>query len=268
MQTNPLQCTSRPERGTVLAVLVMWMLSLMLSQGAEVSISSGPERVALIELFTSEGCSSCPPAEAWFGKLESDPRLWSQFVPVAFHVDYWDRLGWRDPFAKREFTERQRHYASKWSAPSVYTPGFVWNGAEWKGWFRGEALPGVEAAAAGRLSLRAENRRQWRVAFVPDGSTVKPAFVHVALLGSGLSSDVKAGENRGRRLNHAFITLALADDKLARSNDTFAAALTLPETTVPDTARQAVASWITASDGVTVVQAVGGWLPAADAPSK
>src|SRR6476646_4780454 len=68
---------------------------------------SGPQRIHLIELFTSQGCSSCPPAEAWLSKLKSEPRLWKDFVPIAFHVDYWDRLGWRDPFATKEWTARQ-----------------------------------------------------------------------------------------------------------------------------------------------------------------
>ena len=65
----------------------------------EASFRSGPQPVWLLELFTSEGCSSCPPAEKWLGALREDPRLWHEFVPVAWHVDYWDRLGWRDRFS-------------------------------------------------------------------------------------------------------------------------------------------------------------------------
>src|ERR671937_1167549 len=86
---------------------------------------SGPQRTHVIELFTSQGCSSCPPAEAWFSKLKAEPRLWKDFVPLAFHVDYWDRLGWRDPFAAREWTARQYQYSASWKSESVYTPGFV-----------------------------------------------------------------------------------------------------------------------------------------------
>src|SRR5207237_177518 len=70
-----------------------------------VVFESGPKKVQLLELFTSEGCSSCPPAEASLAQLVKDSRLWRAFVPIAFHVDYWDRLGWKDPFASSEWTK-------------------------------------------------------------------------------------------------------------------------------------------------------------------
>ncbi len=82
-------------------------LPLTLSLATEARFESGPEQTALIELYTSEGCSSCPPAEAWMSHLKDDPGLWKQFVPIAFHVDYWDRLGWRDRFSSKRWTERQ-----------------------------------------------------------------------------------------------------------------------------------------------------------------
>src|SRR5690242_10629700 len=98
-----------------------------LSSAAETKFESGPQQTALIELFTSEGCSSCPPAEAWMSSLKDNPGLWKNFVPLAFHVDYWDRLGWRDRFASRQWTERELHYASLWKSESVYTPCLVQN---------------------------------------------------------------------------------------------------------------------------------------------
>src|SRR2546423_6801843 len=91
---------------------------------------SGPQKTHLIELFTSQGCSSCPPAEAWLSKLKNEPQLWKDFVPLAFHVDYWDRLGWRDPFAAKEWTARQYQYSNAWKSESVYTPGFLLDGRE------------------------------------------------------------------------------------------------------------------------------------------
>ena len=84
--------------------------------------TSGPAQTALIELFSSEGCSSCPPAERWLGSLRTEPGLWRGFVPVAFHVDYWNRLGWPDRFSTREFTAREYDYAAAWHSDSVYTP--------------------------------------------------------------------------------------------------------------------------------------------------
>src|SRR5438034_11825938 len=88
------------------------------------TFESGETQSTLIELFTSEGCSSCPPAEKWLSVLKSNPDLWKKIIPVAFHVDYWDRLGSRDRLAKPEFTSRQPRYAAAWGGDSVYTPGF------------------------------------------------------------------------------------------------------------------------------------------------
>ena len=91
----------------------------------QLRFESGEKRVAFVELFTSEGCSSCPPAERTLSKLTTHPSLWKTFVPVAFHVNYWDNLGWKDRFASVEFTQRQRTYASGWNSGTVYTPEFV-----------------------------------------------------------------------------------------------------------------------------------------------
>ena len=77
-------------------------------------------QTTLVEFFTLEGCSSCPSAEEWFASFGRFPDLWVRFVPVAFHVTYWDSLGWRDPFATSEFTGRQYAYAQRWGAGSVY----------------------------------------------------------------------------------------------------------------------------------------------------
>src|SRR5947207_14709116 len=91
--------------------LILFTLAFAFAaQAADRAFESGPQRVHLIELFTSQGCSSCPPAEAWLSKLKTEPRLWKDFVPLAFHVDYWDRLGWRDPFASKEWTARRYQY--------------------------------------------------------------------------------------------------------------------------------------------------------------
>lgn len=96
---------------------------------------SADEQVSILELYTSHGCSSCPPADAWLSKLVDRPGLWDEFIPLAFHVDYWNDLGWPDRFASKTFTDRQREYARQGYLSSVYTPGFVLRGDEWRGWF-------------------------------------------------------------------------------------------------------------------------------------
>src|SRR5205814_363291 len=78
-----------------LVILMAAVAAVPIGFGADQILESGPQKTHLLELYTSEGCSSCPPAESWMSKLKAEPRLWKDFVPVAFHVDYWDRLGWR-----------------------------------------------------------------------------------------------------------------------------------------------------------------------------
>ena len=110
--------------------------------------SSGEQQTRLVELYTSEGCSSCPPADRWLTRFKTRPDLWTVYVPVAFHVDYWNYLGWADRFSRKAHTRRQARYKRQGGVNSVYTPGFVINGYEWRGFFSGNAsLPAGKDAA-------------------------------------------------------------------------------------------------------------------------
>ena len=118
--------------GMRVRLIALSLVAMSTAWGLPGPFVSGPAQVPLVELYTSEGCSSCPPAEAWLNRLQSEPGLWRDFVPVSFHVNYWDRLGWPDRFASRAFTERQYAYAEAWGVRTVYTPGFVLNGRDWR----------------------------------------------------------------------------------------------------------------------------------------
>ncbi|MCP5161451.1 MAG: DUF1223 domain-containing protein, partial [Hahellaceae bacterium] len=118
---------------TLFTLLIGSLGAGMLSAN-EVTFQSEAKQTALLELFTSEGCSSCPPADAWLSTLQHDPRLWRDFIPVAFHVDYWDRLGWKDTLASPAYSHRQQVYQQQKLTSGVYTPGFVLAGEEWRGW--------------------------------------------------------------------------------------------------------------------------------------
>ena len=106
--------------------------------------TSGENRVHLLELYSSEGCSSCPPAEEWLGALREAPGLWRDFIPIVFPVDYWDHLGWRDRYGRKAYTTRQYAYATQWRSNNVYTPEFVLDGVEWRSAERGP-LPAATA---------------------------------------------------------------------------------------------------------------------------
>lgn len=158
-----------------------------------VTIESPDNKVALLELFTSEGCSSCPRAEAWLGTLRNESGLWSEFVPVAFHVDYWDHLGWRDRFSSAEFTRRQRGYAASWNSGTIYTPGFVLDGEEW---IRAGGLPSPSREKPGKLRLSVENG-SLEVSFFSGVKRNEPLVVEVAPLAHGATTIVRRGENAG-----------------------------------------------------------------------
>ena len=230
--------------------------TLLLVAGAALAaeprrFASGATRTHLIELYTSEGCSSCPPAEDWLGGLREEPGLWRDFVPVAFHVVYWDRLGWRDRFAGKDFTDRQYAYSRQWGSDTVYTPGFVLDGVEWRPTF-GQHLPPPSAEKAGVLSVEYADGGVCRVKFAAGGDVE----VHVALLGGGISSGVRAGENEGRTLHHEFVALALKTAWIAGGT----AELNLPKSATAGVTRQALAVWLTRPGELTPLQATGGWL--------
>ena len=220
---------------------------------------SGPKKVQLLELFTSEGCSSCPPAEASLGRLINDPRLWREFVPVAFHVDYWDRLGWKDPFASAEWTKRQRLYAANWNADSVYTPAFVLNGREWQN----ASVPVInDGGTPGVLKATVRSDHTVVINFEPGNGSARDFDVYLARLGFGfgISANVRAGENNGRRLLHDFVVLSLDHQKLASTPQEFDLPVPAPEAASRSN-RTALAIWITRPGDIKPLQATGGWLP-------
>ena len=224
--------------------------------------TSSTKQVALLELYTSEGCSSCPPAEAWLNKLKASPDLWQGFVPVAFHVDYWNSLGWTDRWSSPEFSERQRTYAQLWRSQNIYTPEFVLNGQEWRNWFGLRGAPSVSGAEAGVLEINSTNASKWNVTFTPTAVAKSGYEIHAALLAGGISSDVKAGENRGRTLAHEFAVVDLLQFGLMTSNGIVHGRFILNTAGHSSEKILAVAAWVTRAGELTPLQATGGWLVA------
>src|SRR5574341_2448544 len=134
------------------------MLSIVpAASAADCTARSGPGTAALIELYTSAGCSSCPPADRWLSSLGSSAAA-GKVVPLALHVDYWDYIGWKDGYAKREFSLRQRKLSQLQSLALVYTPQVVLQGRDFRGWGTrafDEAVARINAQPA-RAQLRIE----------------------------------------------------------------------------------------------------------------
>lgn len=246
-------------RGRTIILLMLVSGVLRADPGeAELVFSSGEQRVALIELFTSEGCSSCPPADHWLSALKSEPGLWQDFVPVAFHVDYWDDIGWKDRFARAAYSERQRQYEFEGAAGFVYTPGFFYGGKEWLDWRRGGIQP-VNASSVGDLSLAIKGN-QITVRFDALDSKSRKLVVNVVVLGMNLQTPVRAGENKGKMLIHDFVALEAVSVPLDRFASGYKAITPMPEVREP-AEDLALVAWVSEVGQQTPIQAVGGLLP-------
>lgn len=210
---------------------------------------SGPQTVALVELYTSEGCDSCPPADRWLSSTFPAGSANRDAAALAFHVDYWDRLGWKDRFAQPAFTARQYESMRANRSGLVYTPQVLVQGRELRGWRDANGTASLAAIKAqparAEIVLEAEPttgsiaaRARARVA---EGSGARRAKLVVALTESGLVSEVKTGENAGKRLVHDHVVRWLSDPVAVRATDGVVADWTLPWPAEAGTARTLVA---------------------------
>jgi hypothetical protein len=174
---------------------------------------------AVVELFTSEGCSSCPPADALVARVQKEDKDLPVYV-LAFHVDYWDRLGWKDVFSNSAYTERQRQYANWLSLQSVYTPQIVVNGKkEFVGSAESTLRSSIEKSlqtppASTRLSVAnlkmTDKQVDWT--WQTEGAKKGQSLV-VALVQRNALTNVKAGENGGRQLAHVQVVRAFRSEE-------------------------------------------------------
>ncbi|MGE0495236.1 MAG: DUF1223 domain-containing protein [Vulcanimicrobiota bacterium] len=177
--------------------------------------------VAVIELFTSQGCSSCPSADRLVSELGQDPRVFT----LSFHVDYWNRLGWVDPFSRPEYTERQKAYSRHFKQRNIYTPQAVVNG-RWE--LVGSNRAGLESylkqafqspATALKLGSRVEKGKLFVTVEAP---TLKKAKqLNLALVTPHAQTAVERGENSGRRLEHTNVVRAFKQVTLAKPAQQF-----------------------------------------------
>lgn len=216
-----------------------------------ITFESGNQQVLLLEMYSSQGCSSCPPAEKWLNQLTSADDLWQRFIPVVFHVDYWDYLGWKDPYSHPAFSNRQAQLKRQGLIRSVYTPGFTLNGREWRGWFSGKPLPQF-TQPTGNLVVQLENNM-----LKANYSEFEPEQrLNVALLGFNLKTSVTAGENHRRVLKQEFVVLDF--QAFLPSNGEWQGELPLSDFA---SNQLGFAAWVTEDDSLKPIQAVGGKLP-------
>ncbi len=237
---------------------LLCIASYVQTASAETLLRSNVERVSVLELYTSEGCNSCPPADQWLSTLIEHPALWNRVIPLAFHVDYWNNLGWEDRFSQSAFSRRQHRYTMSGGLRFVYTPGFVLDGKEWHGYRHGQ-FPAGDRDKTGTLSVKVRES-DVVVTFQPSSAAVESQLsANIALLGFGLTSEIRAGENKGRHLRHDFVVLDFVQQSLTDKSSIYSTAMPRPKTDV-DADRYGIAVWVTASNRQAPLQAVGGWL--------
>ena len=200
------------------AALFIFGTSRSMSRPPQADATRGSGRVpVLVELFTSEGCSSCPPADALLQRLQREqPVPGVEIVALEQHVDYWNSMGWSDPFSSRQFSGRQQDYGRAFRLRSVYTPQMVVGGTEQ---LVGSDQPGAEkaiarAASCPRAQVKIESGGSAGLRVTVDGlpavSRGDSADVYLAMVEANLSSKVARGENAGRRLTHTAVARQLA----------------------------------------------------------
>lgn len=205
---------------TIAFCLAFVLATIPLAQ-ADCVAHSGAARVHLLELYTSEGCSSCPPADRWLSALPVN----EQVLPLAFHVDYWDSSSWTDRFADARFTQRQRALAAQSNSATIYTPEVAVDGREWRDWSSGK-LPMRATTPPIALVLHLDRGQPLhaRLEATPAAGEDADAFVAwFALSEDKLSSTVRGGENRGVELHHDHVVRAFVGPlKLAQTQTTIA----------------------------------------------
>jgi hypothetical protein len=171
--------------------------------------SSASDHPHLVELYSSEGCSSCPPAERWMSSLLKRPDI----VGLQFHVDYWDDAAWRDPYSQHAFTERQEALARRDHGNQIYTPQILIDGHNWQGWGT-QDIPAVAATGSPMLELQADAASDGTHVQLNATATGTDAArdykLFVALTENDLVQDVRGGENRGIRMHHDQVVRAFA----------------------------------------------------------
>jgi hypothetical protein len=199
----------------LLAAVLMLAIALP-AEAMKCAAQSGEGTTALVELYTSEGCSSCPPADRWLSDLGARGYAPGRVVPLSLHVDYWDYIGWKDGFAKGEFSNRQRKLSQQQRQAFVYTPQVMLQGRDFRAWGStafDRAVERINAQSArARLGLEIESLDKNAItvkvrADLADNGLTSDAALYLAAYENKLASEVTAGENRGERLRHDYVVL-------------------------------------------------------------
>lgn len=237
----------------------LFSLLIMITFIFSLSIKSDIKQTTLLELFTSEGCNSCPPADEWVNTFLKNDKLFKEVIPVVFHVDYWDRLGWVDKFATNKYTKRQYSYSHAWKKSSVYTPGFILNGKEFKNWRSYKKGFQFLNKKVGVLKANITNNKI-KINFNSIYNENRKILIEVSITGMNFISKVKAGENNGEIFNHSFVSVALDTYQNKIKDGSLQQTIPLPKFTKDNNRKYAITIWISDANTKEVIQSVASYL--------
>jgi len=205
-------------------LLIMSLMASPVFAAETITVSSNGQQTAVLELYTSEGCSSCPSADRWLAALVEVPNDELDVLALAFHVDYWDYLGWKDRFGSPRYTSRQRQLGSNNNQRTIYTPEFFVDGKEARG--TRKVLEKIRSAnkqqAQIQLKLsisKSSNALQIDLQSVTPDAVDKPLQHRYFVYENQLMSDVTRGENSGERLFHQQVVRYMSPELDLKDNN-------------------------------------------------
>ncbi len=244
----------------ILVFLCFFFKNGIAGLGAEV-VKSPETQNTLIELYTSQGCSSCPSAEAWLSQLEKNPKLFRIYFPVAFHVDYWDYLGWKDPFSSPLYAKRQKHIARERKKSSLFTPQILFNGEE-RFWWRLRALPKKSKKKVGVLKLITYKNFSFETLFKPSLNIKTQQFIlYSAYVGFGLKNTPLKGENKGVKLKNDFVVLSFEKKTLQKTAPRTYFLKKTHRKRLKKIKKMALIVWVSPKGSQKPLQVIGTYLP-------
>lgn len=198
------------KRKMLLFVLVLSVIAFAvgLTHKKKAIAKEPTKEISIVELFTSEGCSSCPPADQLLSKIAAENK---NVYVLSYHVDYWDHLGWKDPFSQSLFSERQRQYAKQFNLESIYTPQIVINGAEQVVGSDEKRLRSslLRSGTMASIDLNAVRRSASTIHLSYQLKITEAVMLHLALIQPRAVNEIKRGENSGRTLHHTNVVRQL-----------------------------------------------------------
>ena len=243
----------------LLFILSIFLTTIFTNQLLASTFKSGENKVTLLELYTSQGCSSCPPADKWLSDLKKEKTLFKEFIPLAFHVTYWDYIGWRDVFASGLNDRRQRTYSKEvWKKNSVYTPQFVVDTKEYRQWFNNKSLPKFSNQYAGNLEVTLSEDNDLKISYFNKNIKNKDVIINIVIEGFNYAIPIKRGENSHKVLHHDFVVLKHIQKKSTIKNNHLTYNVKLPNI-VDATEQKALVVWVSDKQH-NQLQAVGNYI--------